>query len=48
MGMGVATMPVIEINRYTKAACRCTCIDQHVSECACLFLETNCENGHAV
>ena len=22
--MGVATMPVIKMNRYTKSACRCT------------------------
>ena len=25
MGMGVATVPVIEMNRYTKSACRCNC-----------------------
>ena len=31
MGMGVATMPVIEMNRYTKSAWRCTCIDQYMS-----------------
>ena len=31
MGMGVAIMPVIEMNRYTKSACRCTCIDQYMS-----------------
>ena len=24
MGMGVATMPVTKMNRYTKSACRCT------------------------
>ena len=29
MGMGVATMPVIEMNRSTKSAFRCTCIDQY-------------------
>ena len=36
MGMGVATMPVIEMNSYTKSAC--TCID-HASMylCARLF-----------
>ena len=47
MGMGVATMPVIGMNRYTKSACRCTCIDQYMSAHVC-FLENNCENGHAV
>ena len=31
MGMGVTTMPVIKMNRYTKSACRCTCIDQYTS-----------------
>ena len=31
MGMGVAAMLVIEMNRYTKSACRCTCIDQYMS-----------------
>ena len=28
--MGVTTVPVIEMNRYTKSACRCTWIDQYV------------------
>ena len=34
MGMGVATMLVIEMKRlyiYTKSTCRCTCIDQYIS-----------------
>ena len=48
MGIGVAIVPVIEMNRYTKSACRCTCIDQYMSAHVCLFLENNCENGHAV
>ena len=47
MGMGVATMPVIEMNRYTKSACRCICIDQYMSAHVC-FGENNCESGHAV
>ena len=29
MGMGVATMPVTEMNRCTKPAC--TCLDQYIS-----------------
>ena len=29
-GMGVTTVPVIEMNRYTKSACRCTWIDQYI------------------
>ena len=37
MGMGVATMPVIEMNRYTKSACICTCIDQYMSAHVFLF-----------
>ena len=35
--MGVATMPVIEMNRYTKSACRCTCIDQYMSAHVCFL-----------
>ena len=45
MGIGVAIVPYIEMNRYTKSAC--TCIDQYMSEHVC-FLENNCENEHAV
>ena len=40
MGMGVAAMLVIEMNRYTKSACRCTCVwkiivrmDMHFNKC---------------
>ena len=38
MGMGVPTMPVIEMNRYTKPACRCTYIDQYMSAHVCLIV----------
>ena len=45
MGMGVATMPVIEMNRYTKSACRCTCIwkvivrmDIQFKKCQCIYM----------
>ena len=42
-------MPVIEMNRYTKSACRCTCTHVHQYMSARVyFLENNCENGHAV
>ena len=37
MGMGVATMPVIKMNRYAKSACRCTCIYRPVYECTCFL-----------
>ena len=47
MGMGVASMPVIEMNRYAKSACRYTCIHQYMSA-HIYFLENKCENGHAV
>ena len=40
-------MPVIKMNRYTKSACRCTCIDQYMSAHIC-FLENNSEDRHAV
>ena len=45
--MGVAAMPVIEMNRHAKSACRYTCIHQYMSA-HIYFLENKCENGHAV
>ena len=39
--MGVATVPVIELNRDIKSACRCTCIDQYMNAHVC-FLKNNC------
>ena len=49
MDMGVASMPVIEMNRYAKSACIYiyTCIHQYM-RAHVYFLESNCENGHAV
>ena len=45
MGMGVATMPVTEMNRYTKSACRCTCIwkiivrmDMQFNKCEWIYM----------